>query len=769
MTANGVTLLRVVLGLFFVVSGAFKLIDAELFAHALEWAAHRFGNFDAPALNALRPDYAALLAERMGPLAEHSRALLQFAAWTELAGGAMLVFGWNLRLAVLPLLGVTIVAGLTVVRYDADSAIRTASLLAHIMAAALYLSLFFFGAGRFALDGRHNVVRWLARRGEGPAARAAAFLVSGRGRNAGVFFLRVGLSFPFLAIAALIVAGRTGGLALPESVLLQLVIALIAAAGGFSLLTGFKTRFVIPPLAALTILHLVVAAWPDLARSAIGTINIGFHLLLLTALYVQRLIRLGADLEIEHILAQDKKNIVVIGGGFAGASLVKRLEGQLPDDYQLVLVSEENYTTFNPLLAEVVSGDLLPAHAIASLRQMVRRTRIVAGRAIDADWDAGTLRIATDGFHGELPFEHLVLAFGARAATDAAPGMAGRALPFKSLGDAVVLRNRIIAQLELAELEPDPARRKWLGHFIIVGGGFSGAEAAGAIFDFIRAAEGYYPRLCDKDLNVTLIHSRDLPIPELPPALGRHAKRSWLRRGLKLHLGVKVDAVDAQGVAFSGRGGSGRVDGATIVNTIGVRPNGLVARLGLPTERGRIKAAGDMRVDGFERVWAAGDCALIANAHDGEPAPPTAQFALREGRQLADNIARAVRGRETRAFSYKPKGMMATIGRLNGVAEAGALRLKGFPAWLLWRAFYLSFMPTWLKRTKIFFEWTWSMLFSPEIVNLRFTTSQDALDRLREDENTGAGPVARLRADPEAEALNRSGEENDAESASARS
>ena len=512
----------------------------------------------------------------------------------------------------------------------------------------------------------------------------------------------------------------------------MLIISLI---GGLSILTGFRIEFMGWVLAALTLLHLLTVGIPDTSESQIGFINLLFHVLIIFAVISLRLIQFGSDLEVEHILSLDKKNVVVIGGGFAGTQLVKKLERKLPDDWQVILISEENYSTFNPMLAEVVGATVLPSHVIAPIRRMVRKTRFISARVTDVDIDGKSVHYEGEDSEGAIAFEHLVFSFGSRANLDIVPGMQKHAFPFKLLGDALKLRNRVIEQMEKAEQEEDAEKRKWLGHFVVIGAGFSGVEVGGAIQDFINASHKHYPRLHDEDLKVTMIHRGKLPLPEMDAKLGEHTLKQMPKRGVNILLETGVTEVDEVGVVTNK---DFRVDGATIVCTIGTKPNPLLDKFEIPNERGRIKVDPDMSVEGYSNIWAIGDCAIVPNAHDGNLAPPTAQFAIREGHQLSNNICRAVCEKPTQPFNYESKGSMATIGHLNGVAEVfGSIRLGGFTGWLLWRAFYLSLMPTIAKKTRIFFEWTWSMLFSPDIINLRFTTTDQAdlskLDRKLKD------------------------------------
>ena len=695
---TGLGILRIASGMFFLIPGIFKLLMPE--------------------------DFVGMMADFPAFLQPHITWLFKFVIAAEVIGGIMLIIGWNIRLAVPALVAITVVAEALIVVNDTGSSIRLLSLSAHFMGAGLYTALFFLGSGRWAIGRGKSLVHWIALGKYGRLSRAAHEIVSGSGKNFGVFLIRASVALPFIAAFFIGIGDKEIGMVLPQSNWLSMPLLLISLIGGLSMLTGFRIEFMGWVLAGLTLLHLLLVGIPDIAASQIGFINLLFHFLIIFAVISLRLIRFGSDLEVEHILSLDKKNVVVIGGGFAGTQLVKKLERKLPDDWQVILISEENYSTFNPMLAEVVGATVLPSHVIAPIRRMVRKTRFISARVTDVDIKSKTVHFEGEDRAGLIAFEHLVFSFGSRANLDIIPGMQKHALPFKLLGDALKLRNRVIEQMEKADQEEDPAKRKWIGHFVIIGAGFSGVEVAGAIQDFINASHKHYPRLHDEDLSVTMIHRGSLPLPEMDSKLGEYTLAQMPKRGVNILLETGVTEVDEIGVLTSK---DSRVDGATIVCTIGTKPNPLIEKVDIPNERGRIKVATDMSVEGYPNIWAIGDCAIIPNAHDGKLAPPTAQFAIREGHQLANNIYRSVCEKQTQPFNYESKGSMATIGHLNGVAEVfGFIRLGGFPGWLIWRGFYLSLMPTIAKKTRIFFEWTWSMLFSPDIINLRFTTTDQA-------------------------------------------
>jgi NADH:ubiquinone reductase (H+-translocating) len=414
------------------------------------------------------------------------------------------------------------------------------------------------------------------------------------------------------------------------------------------------------------------------------------------------------------------RRIVIVGGGFAGVTLARRLERRLPAGWQIDLLSQDNYITYNPLLPEVVGASLLPGHVVAPLRQMVKRTRVCMVQVTDVDLAGKTVSYLGEG-PGSLRWDQLVLACGQRANLGLVRGMATYALPLKTLGDALFLRNRVISRLEQAELNPDPLARRWLTTFVVVGGGFSGVEVAGELVDFLHASLRYYPRLPRDDCRVVLLHGGARLLPELSPSLGDFSYRKMRMDGLDIRLDARAALVDDRGVHLD----SGEfLPAGTVVCTIGTAPNALVDALPLPKERGRIATAPDMAVPGHEGVWALGDCAAVPNAHDGRASPPTAQFAERQARVLAGNILARIHGRPTAYFAYAPVGQLASIGHNKAVAELFGLRIAGFVAWLLWRGVYLLKIPTLARKVRLYLEWNWAMFFPPDIAHLGYARTR---------------------------------------------
>jgi NADH:ubiquinone reductase (H+-translocating) len=411
-----------------------------------------------------------------------------------------------------------------------------------------------------------------------------------------------------------------------------------------------------------------------------------------------------------------QKQIVIVGGGFAGVTLAQQLERRLPDNWRLTLISQENFITFNPLLPEVIGASILPGHAIAPHRQMLRRSVVCMAQVTEIDYESRTIHYLGEG-SGALPFDHVVLACGVNANLELVKGMAQYALPLKTLGDSLFLRNRIISRLEQAELQPDVAARRWLTTFVIIGGGFNGVETAGELTDFLHASLRYYPRIRREDIRVVLLHGQNRLLPELSASLGEFAYRKMCMDGLDVKLDARAVRIDARSVTLA----SGEIiPSGTVICTIGTTPSPLVTESPLPKERGRIRTSADMSVPGFDNVWALGDCAAVPNARDGKVSPPTAQFADRQARFLARNIAAHLRGRPTRRFSFKPVGQLATIGHNRAVAEMFGVRISGFIAWLLWRGVYLLKMPTLARKTRLFLEWNWAMFFPPDISHLGY-------------------------------------------------
>ena len=414
------------------------------------------------------------------------------------------------------------------------------------------------------------------------------------------------------------------------------------------------------------------------------------------------------------------RNIVVVGGGFAGTAVMRQLAKELPAGWRAVLLSEETYMLYTPLLPEVVGGSLLPTHTVAPLRHIIKKLDYRRGVVTGIDFANRRIQYR-ERVVRELPYEHLVLACGTLANLDIVPGMAEHGIALKTLGDALYLRNRMIERLEQAALEDDRQTRRSLTRFCVIGGGSSGVEVAGAMRDFLVAAGRQYDNIDIEELEVILIESGERLLSEFPVTLGDFARHALENHGVQVRLNTRIDRVSA--IALEDRDGN-RVESRNAVCTIGTSPCPLIERLSLPKKQGRVSTRPEMTVQGMRNIWAVGDCAAVPNRITGELSPPTAQFAVRHGEQAAKNIVRRLQGRATRSFSYRPRGELACVGYHRAVASIFGMKLSGFPAWLLWRAFYLFKLPTLLRKLQVNFEWNVEMLFPQDVTQLHFVRTQ---------------------------------------------
>ncbi len=418
-------------------------------------------------------------------------------------------------------------------------------------------------------------------------------------------------------------------------------------------------------------------------------------------------------------MTQDKqttKNLVIIGGGFAGSTLAAKIEKQLPKEWEIYLLSKTNFVTYNPLLPEVVGASVLPSHVQAPVRQMVKRTRIRMVTVDHIDYEQRKV-FYHNNEPGELSFDELVFAAGVAANTTMIPGLHEHTLPLKTVGDALQIRRQVIERLEQATIHPDAVRRKQLTSFVIIGGGFSGVEVAGELEDFLCSAQRYYKNVRKQDCCITILHGTDRLLPELTEKLGKKTENIFKKRGITIKLNARASSVENEKVILS----DGEViEGATIICTIGTATHSLCQSDKLPIERGKIVTQPDMSVEGIDGIWALGDCALVPNAQDGKLCPPTAQFADRQAKFLAKNIVAKLKGKATRSFSYKPVGMLASIGHNKAVAEIYGFRLSGLIAFMMWRGIYLLKVPTLARKIRLFLEWNWTMFFPPDIAHMGF-------------------------------------------------
>lgn len=420
-------------------------------------------------------------------------------------------------------------------------------------------------------------------------------------------------------------------------------------------------------------------------------------------------------------MQRQQKKLVIIGGGFAGVKLASQLEKTLPEDWDIYLLSKTNFITYNPLLPEVIGASILPGHVQAPVRLILKRTRIRMVTVDIIDYDAKEVYYHNDR-KAKLSYDQLVLAAGVQANTEMLPGLHEHTLPLKTVGDALYIRNRVIERLEQATIHPDEKRRKELTSFVVLGGGFSGVETAGELDDFLKSAQRYYKNVRREDCRIVIVHSGNRLLPELTEKLSTNTFKNFTKRNIDILMNERATKIENEKVILQ----SGKeIIGATIICTIGTAPHAFIKNDALPSERGKIVTQPDMSVSGADGIWAMGDCALVPNEKSGQMSPPTAQFADRQATVLAKNIVAKLSGKETKPFSYKPIGMLASIGHNKAVAEVFGMRFSGLVGFMMWRGVYLLKVPTLARKVRLFLEWNWAMFFPPDIAHLGFKRSKD--------------------------------------------
>ena len=357
-----------------------------------------------------------------------------------------------------------------------------------------------------------------------------------------------------------------------------------------------------------------------------------------------------------------KTKVIILGGGFGGVYAALRLDKTLTRraDVEVTLVSRDNFLLFTPMLHEVASGDLNPSDIVNPIRRMLKRVSFPGGvRSIDL---AAKRVHCTRNLRPaplDLDYDHLVLALGSETNFFGMQGVTENAVTLKTLGDAALLRARVLGILEAASLEPDAAVRKRMLTFVVAGGGFAGVETVGAINDLVHEALRYYPQLARQEVRVVLVHPGEFVLPELGEKLGRYAQQKLVDRGVEIHPGTKVTSYVDSLVAIS----SGEpVPAATLIWTAGVTPNPVIARLPCKTDKGRVVVDEFLEVPGFAGLWAMGDCAAVPDANTGGSQPPTAQHALRQARHVAKNIEAVLAGHQKKPFRFSTIGQLASIG-----------------------------------------------------------------------------------------------------------
>jgi len=440
--------------------------------------------------------------------------------------------------------------------------------------------------------------------------------------------------------------------------------------------------------------------------------------------------------------------ILLLGGGFGGLYAALELEKRLGDDpdVDITLVNRDNFFLFTPMLHEVAASDLDLTDIVSPIRRILRKARFFEGTVERVDLPGGRVVVShgPDRHTHELSYDFLVIALGSITNFYNLPGLEQRALTMKTLGDAVFLRNRLIASLEEADTECAGASREALMTFVVAGGGFAGVETIAGVNDFVRDALRFYPHIDEASVRMVLVHAGPIILPELGDKLGAYAQRKLSERGIEIHTNAKVERVTDTNVALSN---GTVVPTRTVVWTAGTSPHPLIGELPCERDRGRLRVNEFLEVAGWPGVWALGDCALIPNRKTGTFHPPTAQHALREGRVVARNIVAAIRGGNRVAFDFPGLGQLAAIGHRTGVAKIAGFTFSGFFAWWLWRTIYLSKLPRLEKKVRVALDWTLDLIFKKDFV--QYLTPPAPVMSTHEEAHA-VEPVRLAHADPPA-------------------
>ncbi|MGW4781606.1 NAD(P)/FAD-dependent oxidoreductase [Streptomyces filamentosus] len=431
-----------------------------------------------------------------------------------------------------------------------------------------------------------------------------------------------------------------------------------------------------------------------------------------------------------HGTVTEPARILVVGGGYVGMYTALRLQRQLRTELrasaaEIVVVTPDPYMTYQPFLPEAAAGSLSPRHVVVPLRRVLDRCRLLIGEVESVDHAKRAAILTTLATDEEgagpvaLTYDELVLAPGSVSRTLPVPGLAEHGIGFKTVEEAIGLRNHVLEQLDIASSTRDPALRDAALTFVFVGGGYAGVEALAELEDMARYATRYHHNIKPEDLRWVLVEAAGRILPEVGDEMGRYAIRELRGRNVDVRLDTRLDSCEDRVAVLSD---GTRLPTRTVVWTAGVKPAPVLAATDLPLDaRGRIRCTAHLAVEGTPHAWAAGDAAAVPDVtaeEPGTPCAPNAQHAVRQAKVLAENLAASLRGRPLKEYAHAYAGSVASLGLHKGVAHVYGRKLKGYPAWLMHRAYHLSRMPTANRKARVLAEWTLSGLFKREIVSL---------------------------------------------------
>ena len=423
--------------------------------------------------------------------------------------------------------------------------------------------------------------------------------------------------------------------------------------------------------------------------------------------------------------ARGRPRVVVLGGGYGGVYTALGLQkvarkGRI----ELSLVSRDNFFLYQPMLAEVVSGSIEPPHILNPIRRLCPDVNFYQAEieAIDMAARQVVIRYPGHGDYQVIPYDHLVVAVGGTTDLTGIPGMAEHAFPFKTIGDALFLRNHVIGCLEGAEVEKDPDEKRELLTFVVAGGGYTGVEVAAEINDFTREAAGSYRHVSPEEIRVVLLQGGSRILPVLHEGLADFSHKLLVQRSVEVRLNTRIKGATAQRALLAD---DEAIPTRTLVAAIGAGPNRVLDTVSCARgEKGRLIVDETLTVPDYPGVWAIGDCAAVPDVRLGGTAPPTAQYALREAKHVARNILAAIEGRPSRPFAYTNLGVFVPLGRFSAAAEVLRFKVSGFPAWWLYRTYYLLNLPRLERRLRVVIDWTIELFFRRDIVQMDVSKSK---------------------------------------------
>nr|WP_246122506.1 NAD(P)/FAD-dependent oxidoreductase [Pseudonocardia cypriaca] len=413
--------------------------------------------------------------------------------------------------------------------------------------------------------------------------------------------------------------------------------------------------------------------------------------------------------------------IVVVGGGYVGMYTALRLQKKLRrGEADVTVIDPQPHMTYQPFLPEAAAGSIEPRHVVVPLRKVLRKCHHLTGRVTSINHAAREVTAELiSGTVTTLGYDVLVVAPGSVARTLPVPGLAERGIAFKTVGEAIYLRNHVLSRLDAAATTIDPELRRRLLSFLVVGGGYAGIEALAELQDMARYATRYYENIAPEDMRWVLVEAAGRIMPEVGPRMGRYTVERLLEAGIEVFLDTRVKTMEGGHVVLDD---GTEFDTDTIVWTAGVKPSPMLEHTDLPRDaRGRVECTAELQVVGMPEVFSAGDCASVPDLSKEDPearTSPSAQHAVRQAKVLADNVVAYLRGRRLTQYKHSYAGSVASLGLYKGVAEIYGVKLRGPVAWFMHRTYHVSRMPTWNRRIRILFDWTGALFLGREVVAL---------------------------------------------------